>query len=202
MGLTQTVEPVQTKTIARHSFKEKRLKSHKYLWNMFKWTTSVSYLCMRPETVMFERWLRGGRKGTFCTLNHATFSLFIYPVGLLIQILLFFFHYYYFWKDHRQTQEKFPLHYSCPFSRNSLCFSSAPFWLHFKGSEKYKKNMSKTKMTSHRFTSKESVIEKINIRREVTFICMMNSMHSTFLYLNLKSFEKQNQKPTKKWQEL
>lgn len=91
MGLTQTVKPVQTKTIARHSFKEKRLKSHKYLWNMFKWTTSVSYLCMRPETVMFERWLRGGRKGTFCTLNHATFSLFIYPVGLLIQILLFFF---------------------------------------------------------------------------------------------------------------
>lgn len=57
-------------------------------------------------------------------------------------------------------------------------------------------------MTSHRFTSKESVIEKINIRREVTFICMMNSMHSTFLYLNLQSFEKQNQKPTKKWQEL
>lgn len=93
-----------------------------------------------------------------------------------------------FFKMHTQKIEgKFPLHYSFPFPGNSLLFFSARPWLHFKGSREWNKNRSKINMASHCFTSKDSITEK-SIRRQVMFLWTVNSVHITFLYLNLQSF--------------
>lgn len=87
----------------------------------------------------------------------------------------------------QKIEGKFSLHYSFPFPRNSLLFFSALPWLHFKGSGEWNKTRSKINITSHRFTSKDSITEK-STRREVMFLSTVNSVHVTFLYLNLQSF--------------
>lgn len=87
----------------------------------------------------------------------------------------------------QKIEGKFSLHYSFPFPRNTLLFFSALPWLYFKGSGEWNKTRSKINITSHRFTSKDSITEKI-IQRDVMFLSTVNSVHVTFLYLNLQSF--------------